>query len=419
MYKRLIENTISEKLKYSGAILIAGPKYCGKTTTAKIFAKSFIQLATSQDIELAKINENFVFDGESPHLIDEWQTVPDIWNRLRQIIDDNNNPGLFLLTESSAPADKRKIYNSGAGKISTIKMRTLSLTESLESKNIISLAKIFDEIDDFIFFDNADYTIQDTAFYICRGGWPNSLEKDKMLALKNTKEYYNALFECENNQNKLFRNKKKETIKTVLKSYARNISTTNSSTALIKNIETNSNRKIDIKTLNEYLEVLQDHFIIEDIEAWTPNLRSKTPIRITSARHFYDTSIACQTLNISPDDLLNDVNTFGLFFKDFAIKELSIYANLIGGRVMHYKDANGLECDAIIQLDNGNWGMIEIKLGSDDSIESAAKSLNNLEKRIDYTNFKKPSFKMILTAFGPTYVRNDHIIVTSINCLTN
>ena len=205
----------------------------------------------------------------------------------------------------------------------------------------------------------------------------------------------------------------------VLKSYARNISTEASYNTMIKDIELNENRKLDIKTFDEYIEALQDIFIIEDIEAWNTNLRSKTAIRSTNTRHFYDTSIACQALSISPNDLLNDVKTFGFFFEDFAVKELSVYASLLNGKVMHYRDANGLECDAIIHLDDGRWGMIEIKLGSSDAINVAATNLNNLDKRIDYTKFIKPSFKMILTAFGPTYVRPDGIIVTSINCLTN
>ena len=418
-YKRLIENQISEKLKYSGAILIAGPKFCGKTTTSEIFAKSSVKLITDQDIELAKINDNFVFQGSNPRLIDEWQVVPDIWNKVRKLVDEKDLPSLYILTGSSTPADKTKIYHSGAGRITTLKMKSLTLTETLESKNIVSLKKSFDGIDKNIFFDNNDYSIEKTAFYICRGGWPKSVISDTENSLKITKDYYNGLFEFESSPNKKFRNKKKNIFKMILKSYARNISTEASYNTIIKDIELNENRKLDIKTFDEYIEALQDIFIIEDIEAWNTNLRSKTAIRSTNTRHFYDTSIACQALNISPNDLLNDVKTFGFFFEDFAVKELSVYASLLNGKVMHYRDANGLECDAIIHLDDGRWGMIEIKLGSSDAIEAAATNLNNLDRRIDYTKFVRPSFKMILTAFGPTYVRPDGIIVTSINCLTN
>lgn len=418
-FKRLIENQIEEKLKYAGAILIAGPKFCGKTTTSEIFAKSSVKLITTQDIELAKINDSFVFNGDFPRLIDEWQTVPEIWNKVRAKVDNNDAPGLYILTGSSTPADKAKIHHSGAGRITTIKMKSLTLTESLESKKIISLSDIFNKIDHDIFYDNKEHKIEDTAFYICRGGWPKSVTSNRNIALKITKDYYDGLFEFENTSNKKFRNKKKDIFKIILKSYARNISTEASYSTIIKDIEMHSNRKLDIKTFDSYMEALQDIYIIDDIEAWNTNLRSKTAIRSTNTRHFYDTSIACQALNISPDDLLNDVKTFGLFFEDFAVKELSVYASLIGGKVMHYRDSNGLECDAIIHLDNGNWGMIEIKLGSEDAIELAANNLNNLEKKIDYSSFKKPSFKMILTAFGTTYVRPDNIIVTSINCLTN
>ncbi|MBO6119890.1 MAG: ATP-binding protein [Lachnospiraceae bacterium] len=418
-FKRLIENQISEKLKYSGAILIAGPKFCGKTTTSELFAKSKVKLITDQDIELAKINDNFVFQGSSPRLIDEWQVIPDIWNKVRSLVDEKDLPGLYILTGSSTPADKTKIHHSGAGRITTLKMKSLTLTETLENKNIVSLKKAFDGIDKSIFFDNKGYDIEKTAFYICRGGWPKSVLSKAENSLKITKDYYDGLFEFESSPNKKFRNKKKNIFKMILKSYARNISTEASYNTMIRDIELNENRKLDIKTFDEYIEALQDIFIIEDIEAWNTNLRSKTAIRSTNTRHFYDTSIACQALNISPNDLLNDVKTFGFFFEDFAIKELSVYASLLNGKVMHYRDANGLECDAIIHLDDGRWGMIEIKLGSSDAINAAATNLNNLDKRIDYTKFIKPSFKMILTAFGPTYVRPDGIIVTSINCLTN
>ena len=418
-YKRLIENLISEKLNYSGAVLIAGPKFCGKTTTSKLFAKSSVELITEQDIELAKVSDTFIFSGKSPRLIDEWQIIPDIWNKVREKVDNSDAHGLYILTGSSTPADKSKIYHSGAGRITTINMKSLTLTETLESKKIISLKKVFEKIDNTIFYDNKNYSIEDTAFYICRGGWPKSLVDNRETALKITEDYYNGLFEFENSSNKKFRNKKKNTLKMILKSYARNISTEASYNTIINDIEKNENRKLDIKTFDEYIEALQDIYLIEDIEAWNTNLRSKTAIRTTNTRHFYDTSIACQALNISPADLLNDIKTFGLFFEDFAVKELSVYAKLIGGKIMHYRDANGLECDAIVHLNNGKWGMIEIKLGSADSIEFAANSLNNLDKRIDYTNFRKPSFKMILTAFGPTYIRPDGIIVTSINCLTN
>lgn len=418
-FKRLIENQISEKLKYSGAILIAGPKFCGKTTTSELFAKSMVKLITDQDIELAKINDNFVFQGSSPRLIDEWQVIPDIWNKVRSLVDEKDLPGLYILTGSSTPADKTKIHHSGAGRITTLKMKSLTLTETLENENIVSLKKVFDGIDKNIFFDNKGYNIEKTAFYICRGGWPKSVLSKAENSLKITKDYYDGLFEFESSPNKKFRNKKKNIFKMILKSYARNISTEASYNTMIRDIELNENRKLDIKTFDEYIEALQDIFIIEDIEAWNTNLRSKTAIRSTNTRHFYDTSIACQALNISTNDLLNDVKTFGFFFEDFAIKELSVYASLLNGKVMHYRDANGLECDAIIHLDDGRWGMIEIKLGSSDAIEAAATNLNNLDKRIDYTKFVRPSFKMILTAFGPTYVRPDGIIVTSINCLTN
>lgn len=417
-YSRLIEKEIERKLKSSGAVVIVGPKFCGKTTTAMLFQKSMIRLNTKQIIQIVSMNPAPHLEGDKPRLIDEWQTVPDIWNSIKNNLDLDYEFGKFILTGSSTPADKEDIYHSGAGRITPIKMKTMSLFESNESKGLVSLSKLFEESKINIFDLNNDFTLEEAAYLICRGGWPISLQDDKELGLEIMYNYYNSLFIFEYSDNEKFRDLKPETLKTILASYARNISTEASISSMLRDLEIRDNFKIDRDTLEKYIEALNDLYIIEDVNAWNPNIRSKTSIRTTPTRHFVDTSIACRALNISPNDLVNDLNTMGLFFEDLAVRDLKIYANTFGGEVRHYRDNAGLECDAIIHLPNGKWGAIEIKLGGEKAIDDAAKSLKLLKNKIiNKSNEQEPSFMMILTAVGSLYQRDDGIIVVPINCL--
>ena len=417
-YSRLIEKEIDRKLKSSGAVVIVGPKFCGKTTTAMLFQKSMIRLNTKQIIQIVSMNPAPYLEGDKPRLIDEWQTVPDIWNSIKNNLDLDYEFGKFILTGSSTPADKEDIYHSGAGRITPIKMKTMSLFESNESKGLVSLSKLFDESKINTFDLNNDFTLEEAAYLICRGGWPISLQDDKELGLEIMYNYYNSLFIFEYSDNEKFRDLKPETLKTILASYARNISTEASISSMLRDLEIRDNFKIDRDTLEKYIEALNDLYIIEDVNAWNPNIRSKTSIRTTPTRHFVDTSIACRALNISPNDLVNDLNTMGLFFEDLAVRDLKIYANTFGGEVRHYRDNAGLECDAIIHLPNGKWGAIEIKLGGEKAIDDAAKSLKLLKNKIiNKSNEQEPSFMMILTAVGSLYQRDDGIIVVPINCL--
>ena len=417
-YSRLIEKEIDRKLKSSGAVVIVGPKFCGKTTTAMLFQKSMIRLNTKQIIQIVSMNPTPYLEGDKPRLIDEWQTVPDIWNSIKNNLDLDYEFGKFILTGSSTPADKEDIYHSGAGRITPIKMKTMSLFESNESKGLVSLSKLFDESKINIFDLNNDFTLEEAAYLICRGGWPISLQDDKELGLEIMYNYYNSLFIFEYSDNEKFRDLKPETLKTILASYARNISTEASISSMLRDLEIRDNFKIDRDTLEKYIEALNDLYIIEDVNAWNPNIRSKTSIRTTPTRHFVDTSIACRALNISPNDLVNDLNTMGLFFEDLAVRDLKIYANTFGGEVRHYRDNAGLECDAVIHLPNGKWGAIEIKLGGEKAIDDAAKSLKLLKNKIiNKSNEQEPSFMMILTAVGSLYQRDDGIIVVPINCL--
>ncbi|MCQ2551925.1 MAG: DUF4143 domain-containing protein [Clostridia bacterium] len=415
-YKRCIEKKIEQALKSSGAVQVVGPKFCGKTTTCMLYQKSIIRLNTEASIKAAEINPSAVLIGDYPRLIDEWQMVPDIWNQVKNDLDLNYQFGKYLLTGSNVPADKNKIYHSGAGRIATVKMRPMSLYESGESTGKYSLQSLFSNQDSFAPDLENEATLEDIAYYMVRGGWPLSILSDKSVSLDITRNYFSGLFTFENNKNEKFRNKKPEVFRMVLRSYARNISTECSAQTIIEDIKQSNEKTMTAKTYEEYVEALKDIFIIEDVLAWNPNIRSKTSIRSTPTRHFVDTSIALRALNISPNDLLNDFNSFGLFFEDFVVRDLSIYAEALGGEIRHYRDNAGLECDAVMHLDNGQWAAIEIKLGGEDLIESGAKSLNLLEKKIAAkSNERLPSFKMIITACGPSYRRDDGIYVVAIN----
>ena len=415
---RYIESSIKRKLRTSGAVLIAGPKFCGKTTTGSLFAKSIYRINTKSIIENTKLNPKLALIGETPHMIDEWQKVPDTWNYVKEDLDIEYVFGKYILTGSSTPADKTEIQHSGAGRIVPLKMYPMSLFESKESKGLVSLSELFKDKKTDIVDPNKSFSLEDVAFLICRGGWPLSLSDNKEDALEITQNYYSGLFYFEDNDNETFRNKNPEIFKMILKSYARNISTEATIQTIKKDIEQKDGRSMDEKTFNEYLKALKDLYIIEDLEAWNPAIRSKTSIVATPTRHFVDTSIACQALGIYPNDLINDFNSFGLFFEDFAIRDLRIYAELMNGTIRHYRDNAGLECDAIIHLSNGRWAAIEIKLGGNDLIEYGAKKLKLLKNKIkEKSDLDEPEFMMILTAFGNLYTRSDGIIVVPINCL--
>lgn len=417
-YKRLIEKDIELKLRTSGAVVVAGPKFCGKTTTCMLYQKSFVKLNTKQTITMARMNPKWALEGEKPRLIDEWQKAPDLWNQIKDDLDFDYQFGKFILTGSSTPADKTEVHHSGAGRIAPVKMRPMSLWESQESKGTASLIELFDEKSEYPWDLNSEISLEDIAFLICRGGWPISVRAPKDIAVEITKNYYNGLFVFEDCENERFRNKKPEVLKMILKSYARHISTEAAISTIIADVRQSNERTMDPKTFDDYMEALKDLYVIEDLPAWNPNIRSKTIIRSTPTRHFIDTSIACRALGVSPNDLMNDLESFGLFFEDFAVRDLSIYANAIGGTVTHYRDNTGLECDAVVHLEDGRWGAIEIKLGGDELIEHGAQSLKNLRDKItSISEERAPSFLMVLTAVSGAYRREDGVYVAPINLL--
>ena len=417
-YERLIEEQIALKLKTSGAVVVAGPKFCGKTTTCMLYQKSFVKLNTKQAIAMARMNPKAVLVGENPRLIDEWQKAPDIWNQVKDELDFNYEFGKYILTGSSTPADKTEVHHSGAGRITPLKMRPMTLWESKESKGTVSLKDLFDGGENFPWDMNTEFTLEDVAFLLCRGGWPIAVLAPRDIALEITKNYYNGLFVFEDSENERFRNKKPEVLRMILRSYARNISSEAAVSTIISDIRQSNERTMDTKTYDDYMEALKDLYIIEDLEAWNPNIRSKTSIRSTPTRHFVDTSIACRSLGVSPGDLMRDLDSFGLFFEDFAVRDLSVYAGSMGGVVKHYRDNAGLECDAVVHLDDGRWGGIEIKLGGEELINNGAESLKKLrDKIVEKSDEKAPSFLLVLTAVGGAYKREDGVFVAPINLL--
>lgn len=424
--KRLAESTLFVKLNSSGCVLVTGPKFCGKSTMCKQYAKSIVELKSTNSIKLANADPKSALIGSFPHLIDEWQKAPDIWNEIKDDLDKDYQFGKYILTGSTTPIDPSRIQHSGAGRISTMILKPFSLFESGESKGLVSLSNLFlnpNQDIKTIYSNQNDISLNDIAFLICRGGWPISLKAKKEFAINVTTNYYEGLFvvENENDDFVLFlKNKNIELLQIILKSFAKNISTQSKKTKMIVDIlDSGFRNKLDDDTFLTYEKTLKDLFIIYDMPAWNLNLRSTVSVRTSPTHHFIDTSIATAALGIGPSDLLNDLNSFGFFFEDFAVRDISIYADAIGGRLKHYRDSSGQEVDVIVELADGEYGAIEIKIASEDNINHAISSLQKFEQKIIKNNLKKPKFKMIITSHGACYKTNDGIFVVPINCLKN
>lgn len=412
---RIMDKVIEYELEAFGAVLITGPKWCGKTTTAKQIAKSVLYMQHPDKkksyLTLAEIKPSKLLEGEKPKLIDEWQMAPQLWDAVRFDVDIKNETGLYILTGSTT-VDESKISHSGAGRISRVKMRTMSLFESLDSNGSVELKKLFDETNDVS--GVSTLSIEDLAKLIIRGGWPGNLEKPLKAAIRSVKGYCDIIATSEiKTVDGVKRNE--ETTKNILRSLARHTSSTVSDATILKDIKIN-NSTIHRNTLSDYINALKKLFVIEDLKAWSPKLRSKTIIRTSNKRHFVDPAIAANMLNASPEDLIFDMNTFGLLFESLVVRDLRIYSQAIGGTVFHYRDNTGLEADAVIHLDDGRWGLVEVKLG-DSYIDQAAENLINLKDRIDTSMLNEPSFLMIITGTGFAYTRKDGVHVVPIGCL--
>lgn len=418
---RICDETIKDYLKASGAVIIKGPKWCGKSTTAKRFANSEIYMQDEANKDILKLeakrNPAEFLNKKPPLLIDEWQEIPFIWNSIRYEIDKRNKKGQFILTGSTIPTDNSFKNHSGIGRINEFMMRTMSLYESLESTGDISLAKLFNgiKLDNFILNNTP---LEDIAYYVCRGGWPESiLCEDRKISLLTSNLYYKSLVNSDFGfTNKNYNNN--DLIKALLKSYSRNIGSQVSFKTISDDINSSIGIKYSEKLIKKYLDKLKELFIIEESNAWLPNLRSNTVIRTSSTKYFLDQSIGISALGISPNDLLQDLNTFGLYFENMCIRDLRIYAEKIGGTIHHYRDKNNFEIDTIIHLDNGKWALIEIKLNDD--MEIIKKAVDKIKKFaslvIDKYN-SLPSFIMILTAGTKAYQFDDNVYVVPITTL--
>lgn len=416
---RISDNILKEKLNGKGAVLIEGPKWCGKTTTASQIAQSILYMQNpeqvKQNLELAEIKPSKLLEGAVPRLIDEWQMAPQLWDAVRFAVDQREEFGQFILTGSVVPADMTKIYHSGAGRIAKMQMRPMSLFESGESRGSVSLKELFDnnyEIDGNNFID-----IDTLAFLICRGGWPKSIDCSEKIALQQAIDYYNVIIDTDISMvDKISRSK--DRIQRLMRSYTRFIGTQANFKAIARDMEVNESQSLSDDTIGSYVNVLKKIFIIEESQAWNPNLRSKTAIRISDTRYFTDPSIGTAAMGLGPQDLLNDLSSMGLFFENLCVRDLKIYSDALDGRVYHYRDKNGLECDAVIHLRNGSYGLVEIKLGGDTRIAEGVETLNKLAANIDISKMKQPAFKMILTGTGPcAYKRKDGILIVPIGCL--
>ncbi len=416
---RIADNILKQRLKEKGAILLEGAKWCGKTTTAKQLAKSIIYMQNpknrKQNIQLAEINPELILKGDTPRLIDEWQLAPVLWDAVRFEIDQRDAWGQFILTGSTTPVDKSDISHSGTGRIGRMLMRPMSLLESGESNGEVSLEKLFHGETDIASINNLELT--DMAFLVCRGGWPKAIHASEQVALRQAIDYVDAVVEIDMNQyDGIERDPSR--IRRLVRSYARNISSQAKLSKIYQDMLTNEVETISQDTIYAYIRALKEMFVIEELEAWNPNLRSKTAIRTSNTLHFVDPSIATAALGISPEDLINDLNTFGLVFESMCVRDLRVYGDYLDGKIYHYRDQSGLECDAVIHLRNGKYGLIEIKLGGDKLIEEGAENLQKLQKRIDTSKMKNPSFMMVLTATGNyAYKRKDGVLVVPVGCL--
>lgn len=419
-HQRIADSLLNFKLHSKGAVLIEGPKWCGKTTTALQIAKSSI-LMQDQDnlkdyLELAQIRPSALLQGETPHLIDEWQVAPQLFDAIRYEIDKRDEFGQFILTGSATPYDISKINHTGTGRISRMTMRTMSLFESGESNGTVSLKEIFDGNTEVEGTSNID--LSELSYLICRGGWPKVVNiKDQRIALQQAIDYYDGVINSDISRVDDIKRDPNRAAR-VLRSYARNIASQAKLSSITQDIKSNEEINFSDDTVSSYIKALKSIFVIEDSNSWNPNLRSKAAIRTTDTRYFLDPSIACAALGIGPQDLENDLNTFGLLFENLVVRDLRIYADAIDGKVYHYRDNLDLECDAVVHLRNEKYGLIEVKLGGEKLISEGIKSLNKLEEKLDTTKMKAPAFKMVITGVGKfAYKNKDGILIVPIGSL--
>lgn len=412
---RIVDAMLQKRLEAKGAVLIEGAKWCGKTTTACKQAGSILRMdeptSKEQNLLLSKLDPQRLLKGETPRLIDEWQLAPTLWDTIRYEVDERNELGQFILTGSAVPAETSLISHSGTGRFSWLTMRPMTLFESGESNGSVSLESLFSE-DSHVEGEN-HLGLEDIAFILCRGGWPAAIGLNEEAALQQSFDYYDGVVHSDINRADGMA-KNPERVMKIMASYARNIGSQTPCTTIAKDTST------DVETIKTYISALKSIFVVEEMAAWNPNLRSKSAVRTANTRYYTDPSIATASLGIGPEDLLNDLQTLGLFFENMCARDLRVFAESLNGDVYHYRDNTNLECDTVVHLRNGSYGLIEIKLGGDKLINEGAKNLLTLKGRIDTTRMKEPSFLMVLVGVGKyAYTREDGVIVVPIGCLRN
>ncbi len=417
--QRVVDDLLTRKLAGKGAVLIEGPKWCGKTTTAKQVAQSLLDLGDDNVLDQSKtmmgIDSKELLKGETPRLIDEWQQIPALWDTVRGEVDRRGEVGQFILTGSSVPPDPEQIRHSGTGRYGRIRMRPMSLWESGESTGEVSIKELFDGKEFGVI--TAKNSLREIAHLTCRGGWPQATFLEGEIALDQAIDYYNSVADVDISRVDKTR-RSPERARQIMRSYARNQGHQIPYTTICSDIKANDTLSINDDTVADYVDALKKLFVVEDTESWNPNLRSKTAIRTSATRYFVDPSIAAAALGIGPGDLINDLKAFGMFFEGLAVRDLRIYADSLMGEVRHYRDSNGLECDTVLHLRNGDYALIEIKLGGLEKIEEGAKNLKDLSAMIDTDKMKSPSFLMVLIAVGDyAYRRPDGVYVVPIGCL--
>ena len=419
--KRIADEILARKLEGKGAVLIEGPKWCGKTTTAEQIAASILYMdepeKKEQNITMSELNPKRLLKGAAPRLIDEWQIAPKLWDAIRFEVDHRGELGQFVLTGSAVPADTKEITHSGTGRFTRLTMRPMSLYESGDSTGEVSLKDLFDgaaEID-----GASELDIDRLAFLVCRGGWPQAVDMRDEIALDQAMDYYDAVVRSDINRADGVQ-KNSEKVHRLMRSYARNQGSQIPNTVLAQDVSANDEVSMSDETVAAYVSALRKIFVVEVMPAWNPNLRFRTAIRSSDTRYYIDPSIAAAALGIGPNDLVNDLKTFGFLFETLCIRDLRVFADSLNGEVYHYRDRDGQECDAVAHLRNGKYGLIEIKLGGDRLIEEGAKSLKAMEAKIDTDKMNAPSFLMVLTGTGDyAYRRQDGVYVVPIGCLKN
>lgn len=425
---RIADKLLADLLDACGCVLIEGSKWCGKTTTAEQQAKSVVYMADPEDntrnIQLAKTTPRFILKGDTPRLIDEWQVVPTLWDAIRGEVDHRHALGQFIITGSAVPVDRKDIIHTGTGRIAPLLMRPMSLWESGDSSGEVSLESLFNKPEQLMGESKID--IDELAYLVCRGGWPMAMQTStRKAALKQATIYYNGLVGSgDGSDSDISRadgvRRSPERVKLLMRSLSRHQGTQASLDTIYDDMKANDDSSLNTDTISSYISALKKIFTVENMSAWNPALRSKTAIRTSDTHYFVDPSIAVAAMRIGPNDLLNDLETFGLLFETLAIRDLRIYTDALDGNVYHYRDKNNLECDAVIHLENGKYGLVEIKLGGDNLIDSGANSLNKLADKIDTTKMTTPSFLMVLTGVGRyAYKRDDGVYVVPIGSLKN